>query len=419
MSPQQFSRIYRFDRRIVDGSYFSGEALEVEPGDVVGVVLLNLGGPRRSEDVEPFLYNLFMDPAIIDIPLRGAARHLLCRLVSSLRAKKVARDYQQIDPDGGSPINRLTGEQAAALETELNERFGRQRGVTFRTFIAMRYWHPLSEEAATAMAEAGVTKVVLLPLYPHYSKTTTGASLVYWHELEKRDEIPRWPTTYVQEYAAHPRYLAALDDRIEEGLARFPDDVRPNVHILFSAHGTPLKEMAERRDPYCCLVHSTVDQLMKGRKGGVPHEFSVAFQSKVGPATWLTPSTPERLQELGEEEEVTAVLVVPIAFVTDHIETAYELDLEVREEAHDFGIAHYEVTAGLNSHPAFIAALAESTVAQLRTGEGRLLEDALPWPHRPCYDRDERTVRCEQCKYIAEAHVWKREETALWRMDAS
>ena len=403
MSPITFSRIYHFDPRIVDGSYFSGEALEVEPGDIVGVVLLNLGGPARSADVEPFLYNLFMDPAIIDIPLRGWTRHLLCRLISSLRARKVARDYEAIDPEGGSPINPLTREQAGHLEQELNHRFGSRSGVTFRTFIAMRYWHPLSEETAAEMTRAGVTKVVLLPLYPHYSKTTTGASLVYWNELQKRGEIPHWPTTYVQEYAAHPRYLTAISERIDEGLARFPEKVRPDVHILFSAHGTPLKEMTERKDPYCCLIHSTVDRLMKGRGGD--HTFDVAFQSKVGPATWLTPSTPEKLKELGEQG-IRAVLVVPIAFVTDHIETAFELGIEVREEAHGFGLVHYEVTGGLNSHPEFIAALAETTAAQIHSPQGPLTP-LPPWPDRPRYEQEERTVRCENCRCVAEAHIWE------------
>ena len=151
MTPIRFSRLYRFDPRIVDGSYFSGEGLDIEPGDTVGIVLLNLGGPRRGEDVQPFLYNLFMDPAIIDIPLKGITRHLLCRLISTLRAKKVAGDYAQIDPNGGSPINPLTETQGEALERYLNERFGEPNGVTFKTFIAMRYWHPFSEEAAEAM----------------------------------------------------------------------------------------------------------------------------------------------------------------------------------------------------------------------------------------------------------------------------
>ena len=392
---------------MVDGSFFDGDRLALEPGDRVGVVLLNLGGPMKTDDVEPFLYNLFMDPAIIDIPLKGRLRHLLARLISRLRAKKVALDYQAIDPQGGSMINRLTQEQADALETALNREFGEKNNLTFRTFIAMRYWHPFSEEAARAMEEAEIDKVVLLPLYPHYSKTTTGASLVYWKELVKEGEIPAWPTTYIQEYATHPRYLESLEHRIEEGLQRFPEDRRDTVHILFSAHGTPAKEMIERKDPYCCLIHSTVDRLT--RRWSRPNSFDVAFQSKVGPATWLTPSTPDRIEELGEDE-VTDILVVPIAFVTDHIETAYELDIEVREEALDAGITGYEVTDGLNTHPEFIAALAESTAAQLEIEGEPLMNGTAPWIARACYDKSDRTLRCELCRKVAEAHIWVEDE---------
>ena len=403
MTPIQFSRLYSFDSRIVDGSYFSGNALEVESGDIIGVVLLNLGGPHKSEDVQPFLYNLFMDPAIIDIPLKGITRHLLCKLISTLRAKKVAKNYAQIDPNGGSPINPLTEAQSAALEKSLNERFGEPNGITFNTYIAMRYWHPFSEEAVREMERDGVTKVVFLPLYPHYSKTTTGASLVYWKMLEGEGEAPVWPATYVQEYAAHPRYLRAISERIDEGLAKFPGKVRPEVRLLFSAHGTPLKEMTERRDPYCCLVHSTVGQIVKGRGNDRP--FHVAFQSKVGPAQWLTPSTPDKLEELGKAGH-KALLVIPIAFVTDHIETAFELEVEVREKAKDFGIEYYEVTSGLNNHPEFIAALAESVAAQFRLNHGPLLHGVPVWRERSVYNESDRITRCKNCRRITEARVW-------------
>lgn len=409
MTPIQFSRLYSFDPRIVDGSYFSGNPLDIEQGDHVGVVLLNLGGPKRSDDVKPFLYNLFMDPAIIDIPLKGMTRHLLCSLISSMRSKKVAKDYAEIDPEGGSPINPLTEAQAAELKKGLNERFGEPNGIHFSTYIAMRYWHPFTEEVAEQMQRDGITKVILLPLYPHYSKTTTGASLVYWKTLEDRGEIPTWPTTYVQEYATHPRYLRSISDRIDEGLAKFPGEVRPDVQLLFSAHGTPLKEMTERKDPYCCLVHSTVETLMRSRGNDRP--FSVAFQSKVGPAQWLTPSTPDKLKELGESG-VKNVLVIPVAFVTDHIETAFELDVEVRHEAKEFGIEGYEVTGGLNSHPEFIASLVESAAAQLRMNGGPLMNGTQPWPERPTYNKEDRTTRCENCTCVAEAHMWIGETVA-------
>ena len=411
MTAREFLDGFRQDERLVTGAFYSETPVPVEPGDTVGVVLMNLGGPTCIADVEPFLYNLFMDPAIIDIPLPRGMRDRLCRFIARKRAVIVGKDYEQIG--GCSPLNRHTAEQARALEGRLNDRFGPLTGVRFRTYTAMRYWQPTSEQAAQQMARDGVDKVVLLPLYPQYSKTTTGASLVYWKALEEKGEIPAWPTSFVYEYAAHPKLVQALSERIDEGLQRFPATVRDRVHLVFSAHGTPLKELARRGDPYCCLVHSTVQQVMGHRE---PHDpgrpFHVAFQSKVGPAKWLTPSTPDKLEQLADDGH-TAVLVVPVAFVSDHVETAYELDIEVREGAHHNGIEHFEVTSGLNCHPLFIEALAECVAAQVNPasisrGDGA---DALPaaLPVLPRYEVSRRTVRCSRCPFVTEAHDWSGE----------
>lgn len=406
MTAREFLDLYRYDSRLITGNYYAQTPITVEPGDTVGVVLMNLGGPGKLDDVEPFLYNLFMDPAIIDIPIPRWFRDPLCRYIARKRSKSVGEDYRQIG--GGSPITRLTLEQAGAVEHRLNERFGPATGASFRTYVAMRYWHPTSEEAAAQMAADGVTKVVLLPLYPHYSKTTTGSSLSYWKALEERDEIRSLPTSLVYEYATHPYLVQALSDRIDEALQRFPRDVRDEVHLVFSAHGTPVKEMKKRRDPYCCLVHSTVHQVMDLRAEKEERPFSVAFQSKVGPAEWLTPSTPEQLEKLANDG-VKAVCIIPVAFVTDHIETAFELDIEVREEAEAFGIDHFEVTSGLNCHPLFIEALTESVAAQVDvrgpSGDGHAALP-MPIPEMPRIKSACRTVRCHQCERICEAHDW-------------
>ena len=406
MNAREFLKVYRYDERLITGGYFPQEPVEVEAGDRVGVVMMNLGGPMAEEDVEPFLYNLFMDPAIIDIPVPKTPRHWLSRYIASKRSKSVGEDYKLIG--GNSPINRLTREQAEALEERLNTRFGPVTGATFRTYVAMRFWKPFSEDCAQQMKEDAIDKVVLLPLYPQYSKTTTGASIIYWKALEDAGEIPQWPTSLVFEYAAHPLYVQSISERIDEGLQRFPRTVRDKVHLVFSAHGTPVKEMKVRRDPYCCLVHSTVQGVMNARDDDRP--FHVAFQSKVGPAEWLTPSTPDQLQELAENG-VTAVLVIPVAFVTDHIETAYELDIEVREEAEEFGIEHYEVTCGLNCHPLFIEALAEAVAAQVTAthsveGDGAVHALPQPIPTLPRHKAKDRDVRCHQCPCITEARCW-------------
>ncbi len=414
MTPREFLRRYNNenyseDSRIVNGRFYPTSKLGVEPGDTVGVVLLNLGGPDAPEAVEPFLYNLFMDPAIIDIPVGGIFRHWLCKLIANRRSKSVAEDDLDISDDSGSPINPLTRDQAEKLEADLNDRYGPEAGgVDFKTYIAMRYWEPFSEEAAAQMQADGVDKVVLLPLYPQYSKTTSGASMVYWHELEHAGEIPAWPTTFVFEYATHPKYIEALSERIDEGLQQFPEEVRDDVHLLFSAHGTPLNEMKDRRDPYCCLVHSTVKHVMEHRGHDLP--FNTAFQSKVGPAEWLTPATDEEVERLAEEEGKEALLVVPVAFVTDHIETSYELAIEIPEELEEEGVEppeHYEVMPGLNSHPKFIEALADVTAAQLRLPKQ---QTPKPWSARPCYKSKNRDIRCHQCERIAEATNWEAEE---------
>ncbi|MFQ5651195.1 MAG: ferrochelatase [bacterium] len=407
MDARTFLTLYRYDERLISGQYYPTGPIKAETGDTIGVVLLNLGGPDTLEEVEPFLYNLFMDPAIIDMPFGGILRHWLSRFISSKRSQKVGRDYEVIG--GGSPINRLTREQAESLESALHRMFGDFAGVRFRVYIAMRYWRPTSEDAAKRMRADGVDKVVLLPLYPHYSKTTTGSALVYWWMLEQQEEIPVWPTTSVYEYSAHPKYIRAISERIDEALARFPEQARGQVQLLFSAHGTPLYEMKKRRDPYCCLIHATVEQVMKLRKNDLP--FHVAFQSKVGPAQWLTPSTPEKLKELGQKGH-TAVLIVPVAFVTDHIETAYELDILIRKEAQKFGIEHYEVTAGLNSHPLFIEALAEAVVSQLEfSSNGKATEPKYGQLGK--FQAADRACRCHQCEFIAEAVCWDEKELLL------
>lgn len=406
MTPGEFLRRYRFDKRMVDGSFFPTQSLEAGSGDLVGVVLFNLGGPSDAGEVEPFLYNLFMDPAIIDIPLPAFLRHPMCRYIARKRSEGVRQEYEIIG--GASPLVEHTDRQAQLLETRLRAELSPLTGAAFKVYQAMRYAPPFSEDAIASMKADGVTQVILLPLYPQYSKTTTGASLVYWKALQETGEAPDWPSALVFEYAAHPSLVRAFSERIDEALERFDESVRDEVHLLFSAHGTPLYEMQKRKDPYCCLVHSTVDAIIRYRKE--ERSFSTAFQSKVGPAKWLTPSTPDRLKELaglGEEQ----VLVVPVAFVSDHVETAFELDMEVRKEAEHAGIKHFEVMTGLNDHSLFIDALFDVVSIAVGTGTrsddgdrdpvpGRLQDVKLTKPSR-------RKIQCHGCIRVREAACWQ------------
>jgi protoporphyrin/coproporphyrin ferrochelatase len=414
MTPRQYLSYFNYDDRLINGEFYAPDPITLDPGDKVGVVLFNLGGPYKRADVAPFLYNLFMDPAIIDMPLKGSWRHYLATFIAKSRGRKVVQDYEAIG--GGSPINRISQEQASALEGHLNETYGRGAGISFRTYVAMRYWHPTSEEAVRRMQQDGITKVLLLPLYPQYSKTSSGSSLMYWWTLEQRSEIPYWPTSFVYEYAANPKYIQAISERIDEGLQRFPREVRAEVELVFSAHGTPLREMRDRHDPYCCHIHRSVEQVMALRRYDRP--FHVAFQSKVGPAEWLSPSLPNKLKEMAQAGR-KAVLVNPMGFVCDHVGTQFELDMEVREQAEGFGITQYEVTRGLNSHPLFIEALGEVVAAQLRlpssdgvlgTGDGAPATRAgyplRPWKERPFFRDGESCRRCPHCTATVDARSW-------------
>jgi ferrochelatase len=403
MDPREFLRYYAYDDRLITGKYLPDDPITAEKNETIGIVLLNLGGPDSLADIEPFLYNLFMDPVIIDMPIRGVFRHWLSRFIASTRSKKVGKDYATIG--GGSPINRLTKAQAVALQADLNGRFGKPNTVQFRVYIGMRYWKPSTEDVVAQMQKDGVKKVLLLPLYPHYSKTTTGSSLNYWWMLAQHGGIPDWPTAYVYEYATHPKLIRAISDRIDACLQRFPAEVQDQVHLLFSAHGTPVREMKERRDPYCCLIHATVEQVMRFRQND--RAFDVSFQSKVGPAEWLTPSTPNKLKELAEQGH-TAIAVIPVAFVTDHIETAFELNIEIREQAEAYGIRHYEVTEGLNNHPLFIETLSEVAMSQIRLPREQKRPSFFELPK---YGEAERSCRCHQCEKITEATRWPSKTT--------
>jgi protoporphyrin/coproporphyrin ferrochelatase len=314
----------------------------------VGIVLFQLGGPDTLEAIEPFLYNLFCDPDIIDFPFARLGRKPLAKLISTTRARKVQHHYSVIG--GGSPIRRFTEQQARALETRLND-----SGIDARCFVAMRYWHPFTAEAAAQLRAAGCDEVVLLPLYPHYSSTTTGSSLNEWNR-HYRGELP---VHTVEAFYRNDLYLEALVEKIEDCLARFANPARPE--IVFSAHSVPVS-VIERGDPYQRQIQETVELLMQ--RGGWTNRYRLCYQSKVGASKWLQPSLHRTLRDLAAEK-VREVCIVPISFVSDHVETLGEIDHEAREEATELGIEKFEMTSGLNDSPMFIAALAELVTSAL------------------------------------------------------
>ena len=308
-----------------------------------GVVLFQLGGPDTLEAIEPFLYNLFCDPDIIDFPFARLGRKPLAKLISSTRAHKVRHHYATIG--GGSPIRRNTERQAQALKAELEA-----RGLAARCVVAMRYWHPFTAEAVAALERAECDEIVLLPLYPQYSRTTTGSSLNEWNRRYQQNGTP---VRVVTDFYRHEGYLDALVESIDSTLSRFDEPSRPE--LIFSAHSVPMA-VIERGDPYQQQIEETAALVME--RGGWSNGHRLCYQSKVGASRWLQPTLRGTLRQVAQEK-IAEVCVVPISFVSDHVETLGEIDHEARYLAGELGIGRFEMTPGLNDSPAFIRALAD------------------------------------------------------------
>jgi ferrochelatase len=314
--------------------------------DKIGVVLLNLGGPDSLDAVEPFLFNLFSDPDIIDFPGSFLFRKRLAKLISTRRAPGVIEQYRKIG--GKSPLKEYTLRQASLLEQKINEQ------IPAKVYVAMRYWKPFTAEALDAIENDGIRKVILMPLYPQFSKATTTSSVKEW---ERQLRLRRFEIEYslIEHYFDHPTYIDAFVERVQQGLERFPEDVRGAVNILFSAHGTPMK-LVRQGDPYSHQIAKTVAAIVD--RGAFRQSHVLCYQSKVGPLKWLTPSTPDTIAELASKG-VKHMLIVPVAFASDHLETLFELGIEYRRQANERGVLQYEVTEGLNDSPKFIEALSQ------------------------------------------------------------
>ena len=314
------------------------------------VLLFNLGGPDDLASVEPFLVNLFSDREIIELPLGAALQPVFARVVAKLRGPSVRRNYARIG--GGSPQLQLTREQAAALEVRLNA--GRSRP-NYRVFIGMRYSRPSCEDALVAIGEAGIARIVTLTLFPHYSKATTGSSRrAFDRALVATGGERRFEVTHIDRFAADPRYVDAMAETVARGWIRIPAERRQNAVLLFSAHGLPQK-FIEQGDPYVDEIETTRAGILQ-RLNFTGHNV-LAYQSRTGPVTWIGPGTEEMLEDLGRAG-VKDVLVVPLSFVSDHIETLYEVDMLFSETARRAGITGYWRTDALNTSPLFIEALA-------------------------------------------------------------
>lgn len=332
------------------------EVRGVRMPDRVAVVLFNLGGPDRPESIRPFLMNLFSDPAILRVPF--FVRPLLARIITRARLKPATENYALLG--GRSPLLELTQAQAAALEAALPD-------MDAKCFIAMRYWHPFSLETARAVKAWGPDRVVLLPLYPQYSTTTTGSSLTAWRTAAAQVGLMA-ETTALCCYSTDPGYLAATASLVREAYrtARAGLDPAIGLRVLFSAHGLP-ESIVKGGDPYQWQIEQTVAGVFSNW-GEVDLDWSVCYQSRATPQKWIGPSTDEEIERAGRDK--TAVIVVPIAFVSEHSETLVELDIEYRHLAERSSVPGYFRVPTQSVAPAFIAALADLVRGACAHGPG-------------------------------------------------
>ena len=330
----------------------------------VGVLLLNLGGPEQLEDVRPFLFNLFADPEILRLPVPWLQKPLAW-LISNSRAKQSQQNYSQIG--GGSPLRRITEQQANALQKSL-EAAGRPSEM----YIGMRYWYPFTEEAIARIKRDRIEELVILPLYPQYSISTSGSSFRLLQKLWKEDpSLDRIRYTVIPSWYARPGYVSAMADLIAQELDQLPDPA--NGHVFFSAHGVPVSYVEEAGDPYQREIEHCVDLIMKAL--GRPNPHTLAYQSRVGPVEWLQPYTEEAIEELAEQG-VNNLVVVPISFVSEHIETLQEIDIEYREIAEEAGIETFRRVPALNTHPGFVDDMATMVMEALEAPR-RLFSDVV------------------------------------------
>lgn len=313
------------------------------------VVLFNLGGPDSPEAVRPFLKNLFSDPAIIGVP--QPFRWLLSEVLSRRRAP-IARDiYAKIG--GRSPILPQTEDQAQALQVWLNE-----NGVDARVFVAMRYWKPFATETAAAIKAYRPDRIVLAPLYPQFSTTTSASSIDDWRRAAAGIAAD---TKTLCCFPLEDGFIAAYADLLRQSLMKIPDGAK--IRVLFSAHGLP-ERVIQRGDPYQYQVEQTAAAIA-ARHGDAMPEWRVTYQSKVGPLKWIGPSTDAEIARAGAEG--AGLVIVPLAFVSEHSETLVELDIEYRELAHKSGVPFYERVPAVCIHPDFIRGFGMAVLRTLRS----------------------------------------------------
>lgn len=323
------------------------------------IVLFNLGGPDKPEAVQPFLFNLFSDPAIVRLP--KFLRQFIARKISKGREHKAQEIYKKIG--GHSPILRNTQLQANALEAVLN----RQEANIYKCFVSMRYWHPFVDEVMEDVQEFRPDEIVLVPLYPQFSTTTSASSLKSWHDTMKQPELSL-PTYTVCCYPQQKGFINSLSDLVRSSYHVACDYGRPKV--LFSAHGLPEK-IVKAGDPYPWQCHQTVQSIL--REINIPElDHVLCYQSRIGPLKWIGPETREEIRQVASEKR--PVVIAPIAFVSEHSETLVEIDIEYRRLAEEWGSPYFAYTGTVDVAPRFIEGLADM-VRSVRTNKSNCVSE--------------------------------------------
>ncbi|WP_303721924.1 ferrochelatase [Malonomonas rubra] len=306
------------------------------------LILLNMGGPDSLEAVEPFLYNLFSDRELIQLPAGELLQKPFAKMISHFRAKRVVENYRTIG--GKSPLLEWTQKQAEGIAARLEN---------VQPYVIMRYWHPFADDVLAEIKQAGIKQAVVLSMYPHYTGATTGSSVNDFRRAVDRI-YPKLQYRLIKDWYNWPPYLDALANRVKEGIEQFHDMVQNEVQILFSAHALPQK-FIDRGDPYQQQVETTASEVMK--RVGDHYNWRIAYQSRSGPVKWMAPGTEEMIKWLGADDH-SCLLMVPISFVSDHIETLEEIDIGYRNLAAACGFHHFHRSPSLNAHADFLGAMA-------------------------------------------------------------
>lgn len=332
----------------------------------VAIVLQNLGAPDSLEAVRPFLYNLFSDPAILAYPC--PFRQFLAWIIARLRYKKAGQIYARMG--GASPLLGNTQIQAEALKAELE---GSLPENEVGVFIAMRYWHPFTQEAAQNIEKFNPDHVIVLPLYPQFSTTTSGSSIAIWQKVFGE----KVKSSTICCYPKNPGFIKAYQDLIAEEIAKVLPEIP--LRLLFSAHGLPQK-IIDQGDPYAFQVKQTVEAVMAGYLTG--YDYQICYQSRVGPLQWLGPSLDQAIKKAANDKK--GVILVPISFVSEHSETLVELDIDFKARAKDLKLPYYGRVPTVSDHPDFIKGLAEMVLHSVKNS-GCISRRNCQENHKKCW----------------------------------